>query len=134
MTFVVLLSKCHPWCLIVWHRLISSCPLLRLPFPLPLGGGGDTSSPPKKKKMSRGMFVHQDLFGLPLWDAPWRVSRRTLGSFPLSPPRVVVVREKKKRERGTTHENCKCYAASSSARVEPDATFSRCSVVVKAYS
>ena len=88
--------------------------------------GGDTSS---KKKMSGGMFVHQDLFGLPLWDAPRRVSRRVLAPFFHCPilASFLFVAPKKKRERGTTHENCKCYAASSSAMVEPDTTFSRCS-------
>ena len=67
------------------------------------------SSPPrggtrlqKKKKKSGGMFVHQDFFGLPLRNAPRRVSRRVLAPFSTVPYslRCCSMLPKKKKKEG----------------------------------
>ena len=98
----------------------------------PWGGGGHDFTPQKKKEVGGDAWALPDLFDLPRPDAPMRVSRRVLAFFHCLIPTSLlfdapVVRFKKKIGGVTTHESCKCYAASSSAMVEPDATFLRSS-------
>ena len=109
--FFVLLSKCHPWCLIVWrawsvHALCSACRF------------GDTSPQQRGGKKKKNDEWRDDC--APSCFRPFTVgcSKASIkeNTRPLFRCPFHVVEEKKKR--GTTHENCKCYAASSSARVE----------------
>ena len=93
---------------------ISSGLVLRLQFPLPLGGGGQ-----KKKPSGEGCLCTTG--SLPSWCLIVSVKERIIPSLVSYPLRLC---PKKKIGGGgkTTHASCNCYAASSSASAVPTAT------------
>ena len=115
---------------IVPNQLKSFAPLA---FSSPPWGGENTTLPQKKKKEDvGGCLGPTGTFRPPPSWCSVASTKECTRLFPLSHTHFVVVDapvvgKKKKKEWVTTHESCKCYAASSLAMVEPDATFLRSS-------